>query len=57
MFAQNTSYSVLWQKRTGFAKVSLATMAPIIPMFTENIREATLCITNRTTVAQSEIFL
>lgn len=34
------SYSSDWGDRTGFAKVALLTGAPIIPIFTENIREA-----------------
>jgi len=34
------SYSADWGDRTGFAKVALLTGAPIIPIFTENIREA-----------------
>jgi len=33
-------YSADWGNRTGFAKVALLTGAPIIPIFTENIREA-----------------
>merc|ERR1712179_816248 len=33
------SYSSDWGDRTGFAKVALLTGAPIIPIFTENIRE------------------
>ena len=34
------SYSTSWGDRTGFAKVALLTGVPIIPIFTENIREA-----------------
>ena len=34
------SYFTNWGERTGFAKVALLTGAPIIPIFTENIREA-----------------
>merc|ERR1712215_65145 len=34
------SYSMSWGDRTGFAKVTLLTGVPIIPIFTENIREA-----------------
>jgi len=32
-------YNTEWSCRTGFAKVALLTGAPIIPIFTENIRE------------------
>jgi len=33
-------YDLMWGKRNGFAKVSVLTRSPIIPIFTENIREA-----------------
>jgi len=33
-------YSVDWGTRNGFSKVALLTGAPVIPIFTENIREA-----------------
>jgi len=33
-------YAVDWGTRTGFSKVALMTGAPIIPIFTENIRQA-----------------
>ncbi|CAH0551690.1 unnamed protein product [Brassicogethes aeneus] len=33
-------YSLLWKKRMGFAKVALDAKVPIIPMFTENLRES-----------------
>ena len=33
-------YEVLWKKRCGFAQVALDARVPIIPVFTENIREA-----------------
>eukprot|EP00092_Neocalanus_flemingeri_P026064 GFUD01028249.1.p1 GENE.GFUD01028249.1~~GFUD01028249.1.p1 ORF type:complete len:554 (-),score=127.64 GFUD01028249.1:124-1785(-) len=36
----DASYGVYWGKRVGFAKVALLTSTPIIPIFTENIREA-----------------
>ncbi|KAB7494906.1 Transmembrane protein 68 [Armadillidium nasatum] len=36
----NHHYQLLWGKRTGFAKVSQETGCPIIPMFTQNVREA-----------------
>lgn len=35
-------YDLLWEGRTGFANVALAANAPVIPVFTENIREAFL---------------
>lgn len=34
------NYNLLWGKRIGFAKVALEAKAPIIPVFTENLREA-----------------
>ncbi|CAH1114006.1 unnamed protein product [Psylliodes chrysocephalus] len=33
-------YNLMWKKRLGFAKVALDAKVPIIPMFTENLREA-----------------
>jgi len=39
------SYNLMWGKRDGFAKVAVFTRAPIIPIFTENIREAYCTIT------------
>ncbi|XP_065332817.1 DGAT1/2-independent enzyme synthesizing storage lipids [Cloeon dipterum] len=33
-------YHVLWRKRLGFAKVALDAKVPIIPIFTQNLREA-----------------
>jgi len=33
-------YEVLWKKRLGFAKVAIDAQTPILPMFTQNIREA-----------------
>jgi 1-acyl-sn-glycerol-3-phosphate acyltransferase len=35
----DSNYEILWQKRTGFAKVAIEAKVPIIPMFTENLRE------------------
>ena len=32
-------YPVMWKKRTGFAHIALNAGVPIIPVFTENIRE------------------
>lgn len=34
------SYELLWRNRIGFAKVALDAQVPIVPMFTENLREA-----------------
>lgn len=36
----NHYYELLWKKRFGFAKVAIESQSIIIPMFTENIREA-----------------
>ena len=33
-------YKVMWKKRSGFAAVAFEAEVPIIPIFTENIREA-----------------
>lgn len=33
-------YNLLWKNRLGFAKLALDAKVPIIPMFTENVREA-----------------
>ncbi|CAH2010352.1 unnamed protein product [Acanthoscelides obtectus] len=33
-------YTLMWKKRLGFAKVALDAKVPVIPMFTENVREA-----------------
>ena len=38
--ATNTDYPVMWKQRKGFAVVAKEANVPIIPMFTENIREA-----------------
>lgn len=35
----NNNYELLWKNRIGFAKVAIEAKAPIIPMFTENLRE------------------
>ncbi|CAO1425489.1 unnamed protein product [Diamesa hyperborea] len=35
----NSYYELMWQGRLGFAKVAIESKAPIIPMFTENLRE------------------
>ncbi|XP_056633003.1 transmembrane protein 68 isoform X1 [Diorhabda sublineata] len=34
------NYNLMWKRRLGFAKVALEAKVPIIPMFTENLREA-----------------
>jgi hypothetical protein len=33
-------YRVMWKKRSGFAAVAFEANVPIIPIFTENVREA-----------------
>ncbi|KAJ6662121.1 hypothetical protein lerEdw1_012586 [Lerista edwardsae] len=38
-FSDN-NYSLIWGNRTGFAQVALEAKVPIIPMFTQNIRDA-----------------
>ncbi|KAK7598271.1 hypothetical protein V9T40_006506 [Parthenolecanium corni] len=38
-------YSLMWKKRLGFAKVAIDAKVPIIPIFTENIREAFRSVT------------
>uniref|UniRef100_A0A8D8C6K5 Transmembrane protein 68 n=2 Tax=Culex pipiens TaxID=7175 RepID=A0A8D8C6K5_CULPI len=35
----DNNYELLWRRRIGFAKVAIESKAPIIPMFTENLRE------------------
>jgi 1-acyl-sn-glycerol-3-phosphate acyltransferase len=34
------NYQVMWKKRSGFAAIAFDAKVPVIPMFTENIREA-----------------
>ena len=36
---------VMWKSRTGFAKIALAAKCPVIPMFTENVRESFRAVT------------
>ena len=38
--ATSSDYPVMWKKRRGFAVVAKQAGVPIIPMFTENVREA-----------------
>ena len=33
-------YKILWRERLGFARAALKANVPIVPVFTENIREA-----------------
>ncbi|XP_065843414.1 DGAT1/2-independent enzyme synthesizing storage lipids-like [Oscarella lobularis] len=33
------SYEIMWNKRSGFARVAMEANVPILPMFTKNIRE------------------
>jgi len=40
-------YPLLWGSRQGFAAVAISAGVPIIPLFTENIREVTLCLSGR----------
>ncbi|XP_065168977.1 DGAT1/2-independent enzyme synthesizing storage lipids [Atheta coriaria] len=39
-FSSSSTYNILWKKRLGFAKVAIDAKCPIIPVFTENIKEA-----------------
>ena len=48
------NYPVLWQARLGFAKVALKANKPIIPVFTENIRESIFSIPGRMTAGKSK---
>ncbi|XP_019753350.1 transmembrane protein 68 isoform X2 [Dendroctonus ponderosae] len=34
------NYSLMWKRRLGFAKAALESKVPVIPIFTENLREA-----------------
>ncbi|XP_066257501.1 DGAT1/2-independent enzyme synthesizing storage lipids isoform X1 [Euwallacea similis] len=34
------NYSLMWKKRLGFAKAAIDSKVPVIPVFTENLREA-----------------
>ena len=49
--ASNTT-QYLQIARQGFATVAIAAGVPIIPVFTENIREATLCMSGRMKVGR-----
>lgn len=40
----STDYEILWRERYGFAKVAINSKTPIIPVFTENIREVFRCL-------------
>jgi len=48
----DSNYPVLWQQRLGFAKVALKANKPIIPVFTENIRECTMTLAGRMTAGR-----
>ena len=50
----DSNYPVLWQQRLGFAKVALKANKPIIPVFTENIRECTMTLAGRMTAGRSK---
>ena len=43
----DSNYPVLWGQRAGFARVAIKADKPIIPVFTENIRENTLTLAGR----------
>ena len=49
----DSNYPVLWGQRAGFAKVAIQANKPIIPVFTENIRENTLTLAGRMSVGRS----
>ena len=53
----DSSYPVLWQSRVGFAKVAIKANKPIIPVFTENIRENTLTLAGRMKTGKSKQIL
>jgi len=40
LFSDSRTYNMLWRQRYWFVKIALQTRVPIIPMFTENCREA-----------------
>lgn len=40
LFSNPVTYEIMWGRRLGFAKVVLGANVPVIPMFTENCREA-----------------
>ena len=48
----DSNYPVLWQSRVGFAKVAIKANKPIIPVFTENIRENTVTLAGRMTIGK-----
>ena len=50
----DANYPVLWQSRVGFAKVAINANKPIIPVFTENIRENTLSLAGRMTTGRGK---
>ncbi|XP_075231267.1 DGAT1/2-independent enzyme synthesizing storage lipids isoform X2 [Lycorma delicatula] len=40
----DSCYRLMWKKRLGFAKAALDAKVPIIPVFTQNIRESFRCV-------------
>jgi 1-acyl-sn-glycerol-3-phosphate acyltransferase len=38
------AYELMWKKRLGFAKVAIDAQVPIVPVFTQNVREAFRCV-------------
>ncbi|XP_070798386.1 DGAT1/2-independent enzyme synthesizing storage lipids-like [Pituophis catenifer annectens] len=42
----NHQYKVIWRKRKGFAQIAIDAKVPIIPLFTQNIREGYMTYVN-----------
>ncbi|XP_058031167.1 monoacylglycerol/Diacylglycerol O-acyltransferase-like isoform X2 [Ahaetulla prasina] len=42
----NNHYKLIWRKRRGFAQIAIDAKVPIIPMFTQNIREGYITYLN-----------
>ncbi|VDK44201.1 unnamed protein product [Anisakis simplex] len=40
LFSDPSRYNIMWGKRLGFARVVIGSQTPVIPMFTENCRDA-----------------
>lgn len=39
-FSDHHTYSTMWRNRTGFARIALGAKVPVVPVFTQNVREA-----------------